>query len=83
LILKKCIELIAAKSYKVENIDCSVVCEKPKIMPHALQMRSNIAAFAGINIDDVSVKATTNEKMGFIGREEGIVAYAVVLLDKI
>ena len=52
-------------------------------MPHALQMRSNIAAFAGINIDDVSVKATTNEKMGFIGREEGIVAYAVVLLDKI
>jgi 2-C-methyl-D-erythritol 2,4-cyclodiphosphate synthase len=83
LILKKCIELIAAKSYKVVNIDCSVVCEKPKIMPHALHMRSNIAAMAGIGIDDVSVKATTNEKMGFIGREEGIVAYAVVLLDKI
>lgn len=82
LILKKCIELIHSKGYKVINLDCSVVCEKPKIMPHAIQMRSNIAALAGVGIDDVSVKATTNEKMGFIGREEGIVAYAVVLLDK-
>jgi 2-C-methyl-D-erythritol 2,4-cyclodiphosphate synthase len=82
LILKKCIELIHSKGYKVINLDCSVVCEKPKIMLHAIQMRSNIAALAGVGIDDVSVKATTNEKMGFIGREEGIVAYAVVLLDK-
>ncbi len=82
LILKKCIELIHSKGYKVINLDCSVVCEKPKIMPYAIQMRSNIAALAGVGIDDVSVKATTNEKMGFIGREEGIVAYAVVLLDK-
>lgn len=82
LILKKCIELIHSKGYKVINLDCSVVCEKPKIMPYAIQMRSNIAALAGVGIDDVSVKATTNEKVGFIGREEGIVAYAVVLLDK-
>lgn len=82
LILTKCIQLIHEKGYRVVNIDCSVVCEKPKIMPHAIQMRSNIAAIAGIGIDDVSVKATTNEKMGFIGREEGIVAYAVVLLNK-
>lgn len=82
LILKKCIQLIHEKGFKVVNIDCSVVCEKPKIMPHAIQMRNNIAAIAGVGLDDVSVKATTNEKMGFIGREEGIVAYAVVLLSK-
>jgi 2-C-methyl-D-erythritol 2,4-cyclodiphosphate synthase len=82
LILKKCIQLIHEKGFKVVNIDCSVVCEKPKIMPHAIQMRNNIAAIARVGLDDVSVKATTNEKMGFIGREEGIVAYAVVLLSK-
>lgn len=83
LILKKCIELIAQKGYCIGNIDSSVVCEKPKIMPHSFEMRSTIAALCNITIDDISIKATTNEKMGFIGREEGIVAYAVVLLNRI
>ncbi len=83
IIFKKTIDLITEKGYKIGNIDSSVVCESPKIMPHALAMRSKIAAIANVSIDDVSIKATTNEKMGFIGRREGIVAYAVVLLVKI
>ncbi len=83
IIFKKTIDLITEKGYKIGNIDSSVVCESPKIMPHALSMRSKIAAIANVSIDDVSIKATTNEKMGFIGRREGIVAYAVVLLVKI
>lgn len=82
LILKKCIELAHAKGYKVGNIDSSVVCEKPKIMTHALAMRQNIAQVCEVSIEDISVKATTNEKMGFIGRNEGIVAYASVLMLK-
>ncbi len=82
IIFKKSIDLIAEKGYKIGNIDSSVVCESPKIMPHALAMRSTIAEIANINIEDVSIKATTNEKMGFIGRKEGIVAYAIVLLVK-
>lgn len=83
IIFKKSIDLIAEKGYKIGNIDSSVVCESPKIMPHAIAMRSTIAAIANISVEDVSIKATTNEKMGFIGRKEGIVAYAIVLLVKI
>jgi 2-C-methyl-D-erythritol 2,4-cyclodiphosphate synthase len=83
IIFAKTISLIQEKGYKIGNIDSSVVCESPKIMPHAFSMRSKIAEIAGISIDDVSIKATTNEKMGFIGRKEGIVAYAAVLLVKI
>ncbi len=82
LILKKCIELMQKKGYTIGNIDSSVVCEKPKIMPFAPAMRNCIAELCNISTDDVSIKATTNEKLGFIGREEGIVAYAVVLLNK-
>jgi 2-C-methyl-D-erythritol 2,4-cyclodiphosphate synthase len=82
IIFKKTIELITEKGYKIGNIDSSVVCESPKIMPHALAMRSEIAAIAKVSVEDVSIKATTNEKMGFIGRREGIVAYAIVLLVK-
>jgi 2-C-methyl-D-erythritol 2,4-cyclodiphosphate synthase len=82
IIFKKTIDLITEKGYKIGNIDSSVVCESPKIMPHALAMRSEIAAIAKVSVEDVSIKATTNEKMGFIGRREGIVAYAIVLLVK-
>ncbi len=82
IIFKKTIDLITEKGYKIGNIDSSVVCESPKIMPHALAMRSEIAAIANVSVEDVSIKATTNEKMGFIGRREGIVAYAIVLLVK-
>ncbi len=82
LILKKCMELVHERGYQIGNIDSSVVCEKPKIMPYAKAMQACIADLCGVSISDISIKATTNEKLGFIGREEGIVAYAVVLLEK-
>lgn len=82
IILQKCIDLAKEKGYQVGNIDSTVVCEKPKIMPHAFEMRKNIAAICGVTEEEISVKATTNEKLGFIGKEEGIVAYAVVLMIK-
>ena len=82
ILLEKVMELIAEKGYKIGNIDTTVVCQQPKIMPYALQMQTCIANICNIEISDISIKATTNETMGFIGREEGIVAYAVVLLLK-
>jgi 2-C-methyl-D-erythritol 2,4-cyclodiphosphate synthase len=82
VLLEKVMELISEKGYKIGNIDTTVVCQQPKIMPYALQMQTCIANICNIEISDVSIKATTNETMGFIGREEGIVAYAVVLLLK-
>jgi len=82
ILLEKVMELIAEKGYKIGNIDTTVVCQHPKIMPYALQMQTCIANICNIEISDISIKATTNETMGFIGREEGIVAYAVVLLLK-
>jgi len=82
IILKHCIDLIHNKGYKVGNIDCTVVSEKPKIMPYAIKIREQIATICLVSKDDISVKATTNEKMGFIGREEGIAAYAIVALVK-
>jgi 2-C-methyl-D-erythritol 2,4-cyclodiphosphate synthase len=82
ILLEKVMELIAEKGYKIGNIDTTVVCQQPKIMPYALQMQNSIANICNIEITDISIKATTNETMGFIGREEGIVAYAVVLLLK-
>jgi 2-C-methyl-D-erythritol 2,4-cyclodiphosphate synthase len=82
ILLQKVISLIDEKGYKVGNIDSSLCVEKPKVMPYAEQMRETIAGVCNVGVDDVSVKATTNEKMGFIGREEGLVAYAVVLLLK-
>ena len=80
ILLAKVIELITEKGYKIGNIDTTVVCQNPKIMPYALQMQECIASMCNIGTHDISIKATTNETMGFIGREEGIVAYAVVLL---
>ncbi|MCU0422086.1 MAG: 2-C-methyl-D-erythritol 2,4-cyclodiphosphate synthase [Bacteroidia bacterium] len=82
ILLERVIELIGEKGYTVVNIDSTLVLEKPKIMPYVEQMRACIADICKIGIDDVSVKATTNEKMGFIGRQEGVTAYAVVLLSK-
>ncbi|MEI7978621.1 MAG: 2-C-methyl-D-erythritol 2,4-cyclodiphosphate synthase [Bacteroidota bacterium] len=82
ILLSKVIELISNKGYKIGNIDTTVVCQQPKIMPYANEMRNCIAQICNITVDDISIKATTNETMGFIGREEGIVAYAVVLLLK-
>lgn len=83
ILLKNCIELIAQKGFSIGNIDAMVCLEAPKLNPHIPQMQINIAQAAQINVDDISIKATTNEMMGFIGREEGVVAYAVCLLEKV
>jgi 2-C-methyl-D-erythritol 2,4-cyclodiphosphate synthase len=80
ILLKKCIEIIDAKGYKVVNIDSTLCLQSPKIKPYVLLMQQTIAEIAGVTIADVSVKATTTEQLGFIGREEGLKAYATVLL---
>jgi len=78
--LRHCNQLIAQRGYRVGNCDVTVVCERPKVGPHAQAMREAIAADLGIAADAVSVKATTSEKLGFTGRGEGIAATAVCLL---
>jgi 2-C-methyl-D-erythritol 2,4-cyclodiphosphate synthase len=80
--VRRCNELIGEKGWKVGNADVTVVCERPKVGPHAPAMRENIAADLGIAVDAISVKATTSEKLGFTGRGEGIAAQAVVLLAR-
>lgn len=82
ILLVRVVALIDSKGYKIGNIDSSLCIEKPKVMPYADQMRACIANICNISADDVSIKATTNEKMGFIGRQEGVTAYAVTLLLK-
>ena len=82
ILLQKTFDLISDKGYRVVNIDSTVCLEAPKIKKHAAQMASTIAGILNIEAGDVSIKATTAEKMGFIGREEGLVAYATVLLMK-
>ena len=81
ILLKKCGELIAEKGYRIGNIDSIVVAQKPKIGPYIPVMRQTLAEVLGIEADQVSVKATTTEHLGFEGREEGISAQAVVLLE--
>ena len=78
--LRHCNDLIAQHGWAVGNADITIVCERPKIGPHAQAMRECMAADMGVGIDAVSVKATTSEKLGFTGRGEGIAAQAVVLL---
>lgn len=80
IILKKTIELIATKGYKVENIDVTVCAEHPKLNPHIPAMQACLAEVMGIDEDCISIKATTTERLGFTGREEGISAYAVCLI---
>ncbi|MBA4168032.1 MAG: 2-C-methyl-D-erythritol 2,4-cyclodiphosphate synthase [Chitinophagaceae bacterium] len=80
ILLKKTWQLIRERNYSVVNIDSSLVLESPKIKQYSGEMKKVIAGILDIGEDDISIKATTNEKMGFIGREEGLVAYATVLL---
>lgn len=82
ILLKKVESLIAQKGYKVGNIDATVCAELPKINPYIPKMQSVMAEILQIDIDDISIKATTSEKMGFVGREEGFAAYATVLIVK-
>lgn len=82
ILLQRSYGLIKEKGYKLVNVDSSVCLEAPKIMKHAHEMRSIISGILEINVDDVSIKATTTETMGFVGREEGVVAYATVLMER-
>ena len=80
ILLTKVVELLASKRYEIGNIDVTLVLEKPKIKPFISQMQSTLAQVMSINEDQISLKATTNEKMGYVGREEGVAAHAVALI---
>ena len=82
ILLRKTIDLIAGKGYRVGDVDVTVCAERPKLNPHIPDMKDCLAKVMGIDVEDVSIKATTTEKLGFTGREEGISAYAVVLIEK-
>ncbi|MBO6523393.1 MAG: 2-C-methyl-D-erythritol 2,4-cyclodiphosphate synthase [Balneolaceae bacterium] len=81
-LLKYCYELVKERGYHLSNLDATIVAERPKLMPHLSQIRKIIATDLQVDLNQVSVKATTSEKMGFVGREEGISATAVVLIEK-
>lgn len=78
--LRHCRALLAERGWKLGNADVTVVCERPKVAPHAAAMRANLAEDLGVDVDAISVKATTSEKLGFTGRGEGLAAMAVALL---
>jgi 2-C-methyl-D-erythritol 2,4-cyclodiphosphate synthase len=78
--LRHCRALLAERGWRLGNADVTVVCERPKVAPHAAVMRANLAQDLGVDVDAVSVKATTSEKLGFTGRGEGLAAMAVALL---
>ncbi len=82
VLLQRTVELIATKGYRVGNVDATVCAERPKLNPYIPQMQQCLASVMGIDEDCVSIKATTTERLGFTGREEGISAYAVVLITK-
>lgn len=82
VILLDVVALIATKGYRVGNIDATVCAEKPKLNPHIPAMQQCLAQIIGCETDDISIKATTSERLGFTGRQEGIAAYATVLIEK-
>lgn len=82
LLLAKTLEVITEKGYTIGNIDATICAERPKINPHIPHMQKIMAEILNISEDDISIKATTSEKMGFVGREEGFAAYAVALIEK-
>lgn len=83
ILLQRTIDLVKNENYTVANIDSTVCLEQPKIKPYITEMQKIIASIVNISVNNISIKATTTEQMGFIGREEGIAAYAVVLLEKV
>lgn len=83
LLLKEVVHLLFEKGYKVGNIDATLSLEAPKINPHIKDMQAVLAPILQVTEDEVSIKATTNEKLGYVGREEGVNAYAVALIYKI
>lgn len=82
ILLRKTRELLVSKGWEIGNIDATICLQRPKLLPHIPQMCTNIADDLQINIEDVSVKATTTERLGFVGREEGVAVFAVALIQK-
>lgn len=82
VLLKKTIELLAESGWQVGNVDATICAERPKLLNYIPQMQITLAEVMGIDVEDVSIKATTTERLGFTGREEGISAYAVALIQK-
>lgn len=82
ILLRKTVELIATKGYRVGNIDATICAERPKMNPHIPDMKACMAEIIQTDEDNISIKATTTEKLGFTGREEGISAYATVLIER-
>jgi len=82
ILLRETIALLQADGWQVGNVDCTVCAEQPKINPHIPAMKATLAPILHVEEEDVSIKATTTERLGFTGREEGIAAYAVVLIQK-
>lgn len=82
ILLKDTMELIVTKGYRLSNADITVAAERPKLNPHIEEMKECLAQVMQCEVDDISIKATTTEKLGFTGRQEGIAAYATVLIEK-
>ena len=82
VLLKEVVRLIGTKGYRVGNIDATVCAERPKLNPHIPAMQQCLAEVMGVDVDAVSIKATTTERLGFTGRQEGMAAYATVLIEK-
>ena len=82
IILRRTVDLIATRGYRVGNIDATVAAERPKLNPHIEAMKQCLADVIGTDADNISIKATTTERLGFTGRQEGIAAYATVLIAK-
>ena len=82
ILFKRVCEIMKDEGYSLSNADCTVIAQAPKLAPHIEAMRKNIAAAAGVDISQINIKATTEEKLGFTGRKEGISAHAVCLLEK-
>lgn len=83
ILLKDVVKLVSDKGFTIGNVDATIALERPKINPHIPSMKTVLAQLLQVDEDDVSIKATTTEKLGFEGREEGVSAYAVVLIEKI
>ena len=82
ILLRRVCDVVEQKGYKISNIDCTIAMQRPKLRPHIDTMRQTLADVMGVDIDRVSVKATTTERLGFDGREEGVSTHAVALLIK-
>ena len=80
--LKEVTRMVSEKGWSISNVDCTICLEKPKINPHIEAMKTVLAPLMNISPDDISIKATTNEKLGYVGREEGVCAYAVALIQR-